>query len=92
MRSRSWTDSQLIAAVRQSYNYRAVIIKLRLVPAGGNFDQIKNHIERLKLDTSHFKGRAWNDKPFGNSIHRNKLGEILVDNSIYQSYKLKRRL
>lgn len=50
---RTWTDEQLILAVETSSTFSEVIIKLGLV-VGGSLPNIKSHIKRLRLDTSHF--------------------------------------
>lgn len=91
---RSWTDEQLIAAVRASRSVRAVIVCLGLIPAGGNYAQVTKHIEELGLDNSHFTGRGWNIgmKEFSPRPPAMTLGEILVLGSLYQSHKLKKLL
>ena len=92
MRKRSWDESMLKVAVDQSTSIRQVLFKLRLIPAGGNYEQIKSTIKLLSIDTSHFTGKLWNK---GKSIPRKpifSLKEILTRNSHFQSYKLKKRL
>ena len=91
-KKRSWSDDQLRNAVKSSLSFRSVIIKLKLVPAGGNYAQISERIKDLKLSTDHFTGKKWN---LGKSYHtktRPKLDELLIDGSKIQSYKLKKRL
>ena len=63
-----------------------------MVEAGGNYEQVKKYLERYKIDTSHFTGKAWNKglKGIGQPII--PLKDILVENSSYQSFKLKKRL
>ena len=92
VRNRSWTVGQLRVAVKESYSYRQVIKDLGLVPAGGNYYQLKKYVAELKLDTSHFRGKAWNKgmKGIGKPIISTQ--EILVKGSTFQSYKLKQRL
>lgn len=92
MSKRSWTDNQLRNAVNKSTSYRQVIEKLGLKPAGGNYDQIKKYIDEQNLNTNHFKGRAWNKGLKFEYKPRIPLDEILVEDSDYQSFKLKRRL
>jgi hypothetical protein len=58
-RYRSWTDEQLIEAVSKCFSYRSVIKSVGLIPAGGNYVQIKSKIEELNLSTSHFTGERW---------------------------------
>lgn len=52
--NRSWTDEQLIDAVRSSKTRAEVARKLGLTTYGANSKTIKKRIEFLKLDTSHF--------------------------------------
>jgi hypothetical protein len=69
-----------------------VIGKLGLIPAGGNYDQLRKYIQENLFDTSHFTGRGWSRGmkfPFKPLV---PLNEILVQSSRYQSYKLKARL
>ncbi len=91
-RKRKWTDSQLTAAVKNSTSYRQVIGKLGLVEAGGNYDQVKNWIKKLDLNTKHFKGKAWNLGRTGGYNPIIPLSKILKINTDYQSFKLKKRL
>ncbi len=92
MKKRSWTTLQLKKAVANSTSLRQVIKKLGLIPAGGNYTQVKRYIKESNLDTSHFKGKAWNKglTEIGKPII--PLSQILVKNSTFQSYKLKQRL
>ena len=92
MRSRSWTTEKLIKSVKESLSYRQVIKKLGLRPTGGNYSQIKKYIRENKLDTNHFKGRGWNAGLHGIGKALIPLEKILVINSTFQSYKLKKRL
>lgn len=92
MKKRSWTESQLTEAVKKSKSYRQVLFCLNLKSAGGNYAQVKKYIQEYNLDKSHFTGRGWNKglKGFGKPII--PLEKILVQDSDYQSYKLKKRL
>jgi len=58
MKKRSWTDLDLINAVKNSISIREVILKLKLIPAGGTFNNIKRSILEAKLDMSHFLGKG----------------------------------
>lgn len=53
-KKRTWSDDALKTAVSESTCLSSVILKLGLRAAGGNFKSIKDHINRMKLDTSHF--------------------------------------
>jgi hypothetical protein len=91
-RRKSWTDDQLKEAVRSSRSYRAVILKLGLVPAGGNYAQTQERIHALGLDTSHFTGMAWNMGLIFVPNPPRPLEELLIKGSRVQSHLLKRRL
>lgn len=89
---RSWTDEQLIDAVKVSKSYRNVLVLLGIIPAGGNYAQVQHRIKVLDLDTSHFTGMRWNK---GTTYHTKTLPPIeslLVVGGRTQSYKLKKRL
>ena len=91
-KKRSWTVNQLKEAVKDATSYRQVIKKLGLMPAGGNYAQVKKYIHEHSFDTSHFKGKAWNKGMSGIGKPRLPLEKILVKKSNYQSFKLKKRL
>jgi len=40
---------------------RQVLIKVNVVPYGGNYDVLKKAIKNFNLETSHFVGQAWNN-------------------------------
>lgn len=58
-RKRSYTDEQLQIAVEHSKSFREVLQRLGKTPAGGTQAIVKKHINRLKLDCSHFTGQLW---------------------------------
>ena len=91
-RNRSWTDEQLIAAVKGNYSFRAVIKELGLVPAGGNYVQVQDYVLKLQLSTEHFTGSRWNTGKTYHTSTRPELADLLIENSKIQSYKLKIRL
>lgn len=89
---RSWTDEDLVAAVKVAKSVRVVLIALKLVPAGGNYVQVQAAIKRLNLDTQHFTGMGWrkgNNAPAFSAV---PLEDLLTVESSVQSFKLKRRL
>ena len=92
MRKRSWDKEDLVGAVKESTSYRRVIKRLGLVPAGGNYSQIKKYIKEYNLDTSHFSGKCWNRGLRYRSKTRKPIREVLTNNSDFQSYKVKQRL
>jgi hypothetical protein len=58
--TRAWTGSDLELAVTASISIAQVLRHLGLRPAGGNYRVIRRAIDQANLDTSHFKGQAWN--------------------------------
>lgn len=92
IKKKKWTKLDLKKAAKNSTSIRQVIKKIGLIPAGGNYDQIKKYISLYKIKTSHFKGKGWNKglKGIGRPIF--PLEKILVENNNFQSYKLKNRL
>lgn len=92
MRKRKWTEQQLRQAANKSRSLAGVLKCLGLIPAGGNYAQIKLYLREFKIDHSHFTGRAWNRGISGYYRPIIPLEEILVKGSAYQSFKLKRRL
>ncbi len=91
-KQRSWSDKQLIEAVRVSRSLRMVLHKLHLVPAGGNYDHVTRIISELGISTGHFKGKGWNNGIKTGGRPRLPLADLLVLGSRVQSYKLKVKL
>lgn len=92
MRTRNWTEKNLIQSVKKSRSVRQVIQSLGLIPAGGNYVHVQKIINNLKIDTSHFLGKGWGKGQSFVQTPPIPLEKILVKNSNYQSFKLKRRL
>ncbi len=57
---REYTDEDIIDAAQQVKSLRALLIKLRLKPAGGNYTHQKKNLQRLNIDTDHWTGKTWN--------------------------------
>ncbi|MGA2417913.1 MAG: HNH endonuclease [Candidatus Staskawiczbacteria bacterium] len=89
---RKWSEAQLNSAVKSSKSYRQVLAKLGLKEAGGNYQQIKKYIKEYNFNIGHFTGKAWNKGLRGIGKPHLSLESILVKNSYYQSFKLKKRL
>ena len=86
------TKAEFEDAIRNSHSIASVCRYLGLKPAGGNYRIIHQAIEAYKLDTSHFTGQGWNVGLKFKPKKVIKIGEVLVKDSTYQSYKLKNRL
>jgi hypothetical protein len=91
-KKRSWSDQQLEDAVKSCTSYRSVLMKLGLIPAGGNYEQVKRRAKELGIDTEHFTGKIWNKGMKYNLKTTVAVEELLIENIIVQSYKLKNRL
>jgi len=90
MKLYKYTESELINAVSNSTSMPQTLVNLNVAPFGGNYDVLRKAINHFNLDTSHFKGQAWNK---GIKLPAKKaLGEYLTTNSSISSYKLKNRL
>ena len=95
MASKNYTQEQFIEAVKNSYSYSGVCRILGIFPKGGNLKTVKNKIQQLELDASHFTGQRWNkgktseDHP---SIKKKDISEILVENSGWASGNIRQRL
>jgi 5-methylcytosine-specific restriction endonuclease McrA len=60
MAYRDYTDNDIINAAKEVKSLAGLIRALGKVPAGGNFDNMKRHLQRLNVDTSHWTGQGWN--------------------------------
>ena len=92
MRARKWTRQDLENAAKESFSVRQVLGRLGLRQAGGNYVQIRRIIAELKIDTTHFYGKGWRRGSENPVTPARTLSEILVEQSDYQSFKLKKRL
>ncbi len=92
MRLRKWSKIDLDKAVKESRSIRQVLTCLGLKEAGGNYSQIKKYLQLYNIDISHFVGRSWSKGVSKQFSPRIPLESILVQNSSYQTYKLKKRL
>ena len=90
MRIKKWTKQQLKSAASKSTSVRQILGKLGLREAGGNYDQIKKYLDIYQIDIRHLKGRGWSKGLKGIGKPRIALKNILVENSYYQSFKLKK--
>ena len=75
-----------------SKSIRQVLKYLKLVEAGGNYEQIKKYIKLYNIDTSHFTGKSWNKGNRGLYMPIILTSDILKQNTTFQSFKLKVRL
>ena len=92
MSQRKYNKEELEEAVKNSLSIAEVLRHLNIIPAGGNYFTIKRYIKLWNIDTSHFTGKLWNKGKHTVCNPAKPLKEILKEDSIYQSYKLAKRL
>lgn len=92
MNKNSKSFEEVQSAILNAHSYRQALINLNIIPKGGNYKIIKRLIKEYNIDISHFKGHGWNKGLTLKSNSRISLDDILIENSSYQSYKLKLRL
>jgi hypothetical protein len=89
---KSVSKDELRRLVEQSFSVAEVIKKAGLKPAGANYSAFHRLCKQYEIDCAHFTGQGhlrnkthdWNKKL--------PLSEILIEDSTYQSNKLRRRL
>lgn len=86
------TKEEYINAVATSFSIAEVCRKLNIKPIGGNYKSVHKAIDEYCIDTSHFRGQGWNVGLKFNPNPKKEIKDILIENSYYQSYKLKNRL
>ena len=57
---RNYTDQDIINIAKTVYSIAGLLKALDLKPAGGNYANVKRIIQRLNIDTSHWKSQGWN--------------------------------
>jgi hypothetical protein len=86
------TKEELEKAAKESFSVAGMCKYFGIKPCGGNYKSLHFKIKEYDIDISHFTGQGWN---VGLKFKPNPpmdLKNILVENSNYQSYKLKNRL
>jgi hypothetical protein len=85
-----YTIEQLKEAITTSNSIREVLMRLNIIPAGGNYATLKKQIKLHKLDISHFKGKSWNkNRKFG---HKRPIASYLCNQFSITSHRLRQRL
>jgi hypothetical protein len=89
----SYNIKELKEAVENSLSYSEVCRTLGLKPNGGNFSSIKKIIKINSINIDHFIGQSWNTgERFINNGVKYDLETVMVENSTYSRFHLKRRL
>lgn len=84
------SDEFFIEIIKNSSSIRQCLVSLGLKPAGGSYRIFHDRVKRLNLDTSHFKGQAWNKGQ--NLKSKVPLENYLSNEKPIQSFRLKNKL
>jgi len=57
---RKYSDSDIIEFAKEVKSIAGLLRKLELKVVGANYVNIKKNLQRLKVNTDHWTGRAWN--------------------------------
>lgn len=57
---KNYTDQDIVNFSKEVKSIAGLLRKLNLKPVGGNYSNIKRQLQKLKVDTSHWTGQAWN--------------------------------
>lgn len=87
-----YTKEELASAISSSFSIAEVCRKLGIAPYGGNYRTIHKLINEYSIDITHFKGQGWRKGSKKAVTKAKDINEILSENSVYSSYKLKNRL
>jgi hypothetical protein len=56
---REYQDEEVIKKAAEVKSLASLLRALNLKPAGGNYAHMKKTLQRLNIDTSHWKGQGW---------------------------------
>ena len=86
------TKEEYEIAIKNAKSIAQALRNLGIKDRGGNYRIIKSAIDKYQIDVSHFTGQGWNANLKFNPNPKIKTEDLLVENSNYNSYKLKKRL
>lgn len=92
MKQRKYTDEDLRQAAASSNSIRAVLQKIGLIEAGGNYSAVKQRMTLLQIDLSHFHGKGWRKGKSKPVRAAEEITAYLVANRICRSSHLRIRL
>ena len=84
----NYTDENLIKAISMSISLKDTLKNMKLPITRGYYNSIKEKIDVLGIDTSHFLG----GKNYKSRSVKNNLNELLVENSLTPRNNLKKKL
>lgn len=87
----TFTKEEFVKAVKNNITIADTLRNIGLIPAGENYRTVHKFIRKYNLDTSHWLGRA-HLKGKKRNLPKKPLSEILVKDSEYSRFYLKKRL
>ena len=88
MKKVNYTKELLEEKVKDCYSLCELCRRLNLVPKGGNIRTIKQKLNELNVDYSHFTGQVWNKNP-NNPVYIEKYTPNLCEHSSLRSAYVK---
>ena len=92
MKKHQRTKEEYEVAIKNARSIAEALRNLNLIDKGGNYRIIKNAVKKYNIDISHFDGQGWNKGLKFIPKEAAETNTLLVKNSTYQSFKLKKRL
>lgn len=86
------SEDQIRDAVAKSRSFAQVLARLGQQPGGRVQSELRRRVRVLGLDTSHFSGQSWRRGSRTPVVSSVPLEEVLVEDRLTQTAKLKRRL
>ena len=86
------TQKEVEENAKKSHSIAEMCRNFGVIPSGGNYRVMHQLIDKYNIDISHFTRQGWNVGLKFKPNPPKSLNEILVENSSYQTYKLKQRL
>jgi len=86
-----WSKELLEEIVYKSTSRKEVLDKLKIRSAGGNFRTLKKYLELYEIKTDHFI-KNYDKMVQRNKINKISLENILIENSKFSRFQLKKRL
>ena len=87
-----WEEQHLRDVIAVSGSIRDALRKMNLRGAGGNYRYFEKYVAKYQIDTSHFLGKGWSKNKSIPKKPIRTLEEILVADSNFSTYQLKKRL
>jgi 5-methylcytosine-specific restriction endonuclease McrA len=91
-KTHTYTKNTIENIVKESWSKAECLRKLNLRPAGGNYKVLDHKLKEFGINIDHFTGQGYRKGYSIPVVQKKTLTECLVENSKYQSYKLKLRL